>query len=191
MSHGYGGGFSTEFSWCGTTDPAPVLAVSVAVEAFEAIGFELIMRTNLGRLQAAVGFLTTRWGTRVIGVGGTTMAAVELPAALRDAPPQWMHERLFEMGIEVPVGAVGVVGMVGAVGDEGGGNGSGDGGGGEEVVTFVRISSQMYNTMRDYEVLADGIDEVCVQWKGMRHGETEETAEKATEEAMGPQRAKL
>ena len=191
MSHGYGGGFSTEFSWCGTTDPAPVLAVSVAVEAFEAIGFELIMRTNLGRLQAAVGFLTTRWGTRVIGVGGTTMAAVELPAALRDAPPQWMHERLFEMGIEVPVGAVGVVGIVGAVGDEGGGNGSGDGGGGERVVTFVRISSQMYNTMRDYEVLADGIDEVCVQWKGKGRGETEETAEKATEEAMGPERAKL
>jgi hypothetical protein len=45
--------------------------------------------------------------------------------------------------------------------------------------------------MRDYEVLADGIDEVCVQWQGNGQGETEETAEKATEEAMGPERAKL
>ena len=46
ISHGYGGGFTTEFDWTGTMDPSAYLSLPAAIGFFEKLGGAGLMARN-------------------------------------------------------------------------------------------------------------------------------------------------
>ncbi|KAI8473176.1 MAG: PLP-dependent transferase [Monoraphidium minutum] len=168
-SHGCGLGFRGEFLWAGTTDPTPWLCVPACLAAVERLGgFAAVAAYNHALVCAAAELLRARWGVRepALGArrdgGGTAgLAAVALPAPLLAPPPP--------DGDGAPAAA-----------------GAGGGGGGgllpctpegaqrlqrhlraawrvEVPVACVegrlwcRVSAQVYNTLPQYEKLAEAV----------------------------------
>lgn len=145
-SHGCGLGFQAEFLWQGTMDWTAWHAVPASLAVFRALGWERVIARNHRLARDATALLMSRWGTsRQLGLhpSGRTasMVAVELPGGLQGVTATrqgavLLHDLLRErFGVEVPVACM---------------NG----------VLWVRISAQLYNSLHDYQVLAEAVEQL-------------------------------
>ncbi|MGE5176177.1 MAG: aminotransferase class V-fold PLP-dependent enzyme [Hyphomicrobiales bacterium] len=137
ISWGLDQGFTTEFDWVGTRDPAPFLAAPEGIEAMRAIGVEAVRRHNHDLAWSAAKLLAERWETRfttpepAIGCMATLALPERAGHTAEDAAR--LRDRLLERDrIEVQLHAWG--GRL-----------------------WVRISAQVYNETADYERLAEAV----------------------------------
>jgi isopenicillin-N epimerase len=134
ISHGYGQGFLAEFDWIGTRDISAWLAVTAALDFHERLGGSGLRARNRALAAEAATMLAGRFGTETgLGNGAPqAMALVRLPIA-GDAPPGGapaLWQRTLDLGTDAQLPELG-----GAI--------------------WLRISAQAYNTLDDYERLAD------------------------------------
>ncbi|KAL4419422.1 hypothetical protein ABPG77_006349 [Micractinium sp. CCAP 211/92] len=138
-SHGYGLGFQGEFLWSGTSDWSAVMAVPTALAVLQALE-PAASEYRTALLRQAVGLLLAAWGTSgALGVQSphACMSAVEMPAFGSQPPtPRFasavQHALRDDHRIEVPVACAG-------------------------GKLWCRISCQIYNTLADYQKLADSV----------------------------------
>lgn len=123
--------FQVEFDWQGTVDPSPWLCVSKALHVMETLepgGWPLLMRRNRALALRARDLLTPLRPAPDDMIG----ALVSFP--LDDGSAEELHERLFAKKIEVPVFAWPA-----------------------PPKRLLRIAAQHYNTVSDYEKLAEAL----------------------------------
>lgn len=138
VSHYWGEGFAREFSWQGTRDISPWLAVPKAIEFMAALGWEQVRSYNHALAVKVRRMLCERWGVAAICpeemIG--SMVTVPLPPPLDqldEAGKDAVQRRLYsEFRVEAPV-------MLWA------------------GRAYVRPCCQVYNTFDQYERLADAI----------------------------------
>jgi isopenicillin-N epimerase len=133
ISHGYGGGFTTEFDWTGTMDPSAYLSLPAAIGFFEKLGGPALMERNR-KLAAEAAMvvadaLRTEVGARPDMTG--SMGLVRLPISLGSKRSEAVKVRqaLQAAGTDAPVHPVG-----GAM--------------------WLRLSAYAYNEIGDYERLS-------------------------------------
>ena len=134
ISHGFGGGFLSEFDWTGTRDPSAWLATGVAIDFHRRMGGEALRARNVALAAEATGLLARRLNTEVGTEGATAgaMGLVRLPLA-GDVSVQRslrLRELLLEAGTDAPTHVLG---------------GS----------LWLRLSAFAYNELADYEQLAE------------------------------------
>ncbi len=123
--------FQLEFDWQGTMDPTPWLCVSKALDVMEKLepgGWPALMKRNRALALRARDLLTPTRPAPDDMIG--TLVAWELPDG--DAAP--LHDRLFAQHIEVPVFPWP-----------------------QPPKRLIRVSAQHYNTVADYERLAEAL----------------------------------
>lgn len=130
------------FHWCGTRDPAPLLAVSAALKFLSPERLELFRRHAHGLVTCARTALMSFPGVGSFCTPDATdfvsMCAVELPQPAGWKPgyhghPDPLQLRLRESGIEVPVGSW---------------NGR----------RYLRVSAHLYNTAADIDRLLSALE---------------------------------
>ena len=169
ISHGHGSGFTSEFVWDGCRDYSAAVALPTLLEWWQWVGLQQSRAYCRGLLRAAVQLLTSRWGTgtHVPEEFYSHMACVQLPEAC--LPPGALlalggaeggqafrctsvHSKMLQdalhhgFAIEVPTKT-----LPGPLG-------------GEDSRTYVRISAFVYNSLADYEALADAV--LRITWGG-------------------------
>lgn len=137
ISWGLDQGFTTEFDWVGTRDPAPFLAAPEGIAMMREMGVDAVHRYTHGLARGAARLLASRWGTSVPAPESAiaTMATVPLPERAGRAPEDATRLRdalLEEDRIEAQIHAW-------------------------RERLWVRISAQVYNETGDYERLADAV----------------------------------
>ena len=123
--------FQLEFDWTGTMDPTPWLCVSKALDVLGTLepgGWPALMRRNRALALRARDLLTPTRPAPDDMIG--TLVAWPLPDG--EAAP--LHDRLFEQGIEVPVFPWP-----------------------KPPKRLIRVSAQHYNTVADYQRLAEAL----------------------------------
>lgn len=133
ISHGFGGGFLTEFDWTGTDDPTAWLSVPAALEHADSLGVEAIRSSNHALVQAGRHVIADALGVELPHADDPSlygsMAAIPFPFAAGSEGPRLNAELYEKHQIEVPFT-------------------------GYDGRCFVRISGQAYNAPSDYERLA-------------------------------------
>lgn len=134
ISHGYGGGFTTEFDWTGTMDPSAFLSLPASIAFYEKLG-GVALRERNRRLAAEAatllaGALKTEVGARPEMAG--SMGLVRLPIALEATRSEVLKVRhaLQAAGTDAPVHPL---------------NGA----------LWLRLSAYAYNEIGDYERLGE------------------------------------
>lgn len=134
ISHGYGQGFLAEFDWTGTRDMSAYLAVTAALDFHERLGGAAMRARNRALAAEGSALLAGRLGTETGSgnVADNCMGLVRLPLTGDVSPARALaiRGRLLDAGTDAPVNAV-------------------DGG------IWLRISAAAYNTLDDYDRLAD------------------------------------
>jgi isopenicillin-N epimerase len=139
ISHGFEQGFADEFDWTGTRDPTAWLAAPSALAFYRSMGDSALRARNHALAVAAAQLLAGEWGTEAGAPAAMlgAMAVVRLPGRTTATPAaaQAVHDNLWQKcHIEVPV-----MSLKGAL--------------------WVRISSQIYNDLDDYQRLVVKIAE--------------------------------
>ena len=133
ISHGYRGGFTTEFDYTGTMDPTAYLAVPAALAFFERLGSTALMERNRHLAAEAAKMLAIGLGTEVGAVPemAGAMGLVRLPLDLPSKRSEALKVRraLQEAGTDAPVHP------------QAGG-------------LWLRLSAYAYNELSDYQRLA-------------------------------------
>ena len=134
ISHGYGGGFTTEFDWTGTMDPSAYLSLPAAIGFYERLGGAALMERNRQLAAEAAKLIADALRTEVgvlPGMAGS-MGLVRLPVSLEAKRSEVVKVRhaLQAAGTDAPVHPVG-----GAM--------------------WLRLSAYAYNEIGDYRRLAD------------------------------------
>ena len=150
-SHGYGGGFTSDFIWQGASDYSPWLAVPSCLEWWRSIGgIDRAVERNHDLLVGACELLAAEWQTQPLLSAGSSlsMALVELPLPRRDArgnsrvyasrDGKEMQDALFHRNIECPIKTV---------------NGR----------LYARISAAVYNELDEYERLAHAVQAITLR----------------------------
>ena len=134
ISHGYGGGFTTEFDWTGTMDPSAYLSLPSAIGFFERLGGTALMERNRQLAAEAANLIADALRTEVGVLPGMTrnMGLVRLPISLEAKRSEVVKVRhaLQAAGTDAPVHPVG-----GAM--------------------WLRLSAYAYNEIGDYRRLAE------------------------------------
>ena len=136
-SHGIAEGYQPSFDWTGTKDPTALLAVPAALAFFEAAGWDAVRQRNNDLASDGAELVARRIGTCTPEADGlaAAMRVVRLPAPLTEADARALEVRLFEdYQIVVPVTWL-------------------------DGWQWLRLSAQLYNTLSDYERLADALVE--------------------------------
>lgn len=137
ISWGLDQGFTTEFDWVGTRDPAPFLAAPEGIAMMREMGWDDVRRYIHDLAVDAARRLAARWGV-VLPAPETaigSMATLPLPERAGTSADDAFRLRdalLFEDGIEVQLHAA--LGRL-----------------------WVRVSAQVYNEAADYDRLADAV----------------------------------
>jgi isopenicillin-N epimerase len=134
-SHGLALGYQPAFDWTGTRDPTAILAVPAALDFFGRAGWPDVRQHNNDLARHGADLVATRIGTSCRCVDGlaAAMRLVPLPAPLTEAEARALETRLLdEHGVVVPVTHHG-------------------------GWRWLRLSAQLYNTLEDYERLADAL----------------------------------
>jgi isopenicillin-N epimerase len=139
ISHGFEQGFADEFDWTGTRDPTAWLAAPSALAFYRSMGDSVLRARNHALAVAAAQLLAGEWGTEAGAPAAMlgAMAVVRLPGRTTATPAaaQAVHDNLWQKcHIEVTV-----MSLKGAL--------------------WVRISSQIYNDLDDYQRLVVKIAE--------------------------------
>ena len=150
-SHGYGGGFTSDFIWQGASDYSPWLAVPSCLEWWRSVGgIDRAVERNHALLVGACELLAAEWQTQPLLSAGSSlsMALVELPLPRRDArgnsrvyasrDGKEMQDALFHRNIECPIKTV---------------NGR----------LYARISAAVYNELDEYERLAHAVQAITLR----------------------------
>lgn len=150
-SHGYGGGFTSDFIWQGASDYSPWLAVPSCLEWWRSVGgIDRAVERNHDLLVGACELLAAEWQTQPLLSEGSSlsMALVELPLPRRDArgnsrvyasrDGKEMQDALFHRKIECPIKTV---------------NGR----------LYARISAAVYNELDEYERLAHAVQAITLR----------------------------
>jgi isopenicillin-N epimerase len=134
-SHGLAQGYQPAFDWTGTRDPSAILAVPAALDFFDRVGWPRVRQHNDDLARQGAELVALRIGTSYPHTEGVAaaMRLVPLPAPLTEADARALETWLLaEHGIVVPVT------------NHGGWR-------------WLRLSAQVYNTLADYERLADAL----------------------------------
>jgi isopenicillin-N epimerase len=134
-SHGLALGYQPAFDWTGTRDPTAILAVPAALDFFNQAGWPGVRQRNNDLARRGADLVARRVGTSYPHVDGlaAAMRLVPLPAPLTEAEARALEARLLdEHGVVVPVTSHG-------------------------GWRWLRLSAQLYNTLEDYERLADAL----------------------------------
>ena len=133
ISHGYGGGFTTEFDWTGTMDPSAYLSLPSAIAFFERLGGLALMERNQRLAAESATLLADALRTEVGVLPGMTgsMGLVRLPIGLNSKRSEAVKVRraLQAAGTDAPVHP-----LSGAL--------------------WLRLSAYAYNELGDYERLS-------------------------------------
>jgi len=134
ISHGYGGGFTTEVDWTGTMDPSAYLSLPAAIGFFEKLGGAAFRERNRKLAAEAATLLAGALKTEVGALPemAGSMGLVRLPIVLESKRSEAVRVRqaLQAAGTDAPVHPVG-----GAM--------------------WLRLSAYAYNEIGDYRRLAD------------------------------------
>lgn len=135
ISHGYGKGYLAEFDWTGTRDPSPWLAVEAAIAFHRGLGGPQLMARNNALAREGAKLLVERLGTRTGAAPAfyAAMQSVELPLDGPGTPERALALRarlLDEFRCDAPLHC-----LSGKV--------------------WLRLSAQAYNSIEDYEALAE------------------------------------
>ncbi len=139
-SHGFADGFRPAFDWTGTRDPSAILAVPAALKFFEDAGWETVRQRNSDLAKQGADLVSERIGTTSPEMGelAAAMRLIQLPAPIATQDRREVERQLFEQHrIVVPV-------MYQYAGGP----------------QWLRVSAQLYNTLSDYERLADALAEL-------------------------------
>jgi isopenicillin-N epimerase len=133
-SHGLADGFWPAFDWTGTRDPTALLAVPAALDFFGRADWAAVREHNNGLAREGAALVAERIGTSPPPADGlaAAMRLVPLPRPLSEDDARALERRLLDLGIVVPVTYHG-------------------------GWRWLRLSAQLYNTMGDYERLADSL----------------------------------
>jgi isopenicillin-N epimerase len=134
-SHGLTLGYQPAFDWTGTRDPTAILAVPAALDFFDRAGWPDVRQHNNDLARQGADLVAQRIGTSYPDADGlaAAMRLVPLPAPLTEAEARALETRLLdEHGVVVPVTSHG-------------------------GWRWLRVSAQLYNTLEDYERLADAL----------------------------------
>jgi isopenicillin-N epimerase len=134
-SHGVGDGYLASFAWTGTHDPSAMLAVPAALAFFRQAGWEAVRQHNNELACHGADLIARRIGTSPPDPSGlaAAMRLVRLPVPLSEADARALEHRLLtERGVVVPVTC-------------------------HDGWQWLRVSAQLYNTLSDYERLADAL----------------------------------
>jgi isopenicillin-N epimerase len=134
-SHGVALGYQPAFDWTGTRDPTPILAVPAALDFFDRLGWPAVRQHNNDLVCQGAEHVAERIGASYASPDGQdgSMRVVPLPASLTEAEARALETRLqAEHGVVVPVTSHG-------------------------GRPWLRVSAQLYNTLQDYERLADAL----------------------------------
>lgn len=133
ISHGYGGGFTTEFDWTGTMDPSAYLSLPAAIGFFERLGGPALMERNHRLAAEAATLLAAALRTEVGVLPGMTgsMGLVRLPVRLDSKRSEAVKVRqaLQAAGTDAPVHPV-------------------------SGAMWLRLSAYAYNEIGDYKRLS-------------------------------------
>ncbi|XP_051880490.1 uncharacterized protein LOC127574962 isoform X2 [Pristis pectinata] len=147
ISHGFGFGFSSEYIWTGLKDYTAILALHTVLDFWESVGVQRIQGYIKDLMSQAVDLLVNRWKTGLLAQRGMfgSMACVRLPECLlKDNYANYEHAEIIQnvlysqYNIEVPIKALG--GRL-----------------------YVRISIHIYNELKQYQKLADAIEEIALK----------------------------
>jgi isopenicillin-N epimerase len=137
-SHGLADGYQPAFDWTGTHDPTALLAVPAALDFFAAAGWQRVRERNNELAGEGAELIAARIGTGTPDMGGlaAAMRLVRLPELLAQDEARTLERRLnAEHGVVVPVTV-------------------------HSGSSWLRVSAQLYNTLPDYERLADAFIEL-------------------------------
>lgn len=135
-SHGVFDGYQPAFDWTGTRDPSALLAVPAALDFFGEIGWPAVREHNNDLARRGAGLVAARLRTGPSPVAPSLAAAmylVPLPRELDEPGARALEHHLLDAhGVVVPVTCL-------------------------DGWRWVRVSAQLYNTLADYERLADAL----------------------------------
>jgi isopenicillin-N epimerase len=133
ISHGYGGGFTTEFDWTGTMDPSAYLSLPAAIGFFERLGGLALMERNRRLAAEAATLLADALRTEVgvLPEMAGSMGLVRLPLDLEAKRSEAVRVRqaLQAAGTDAPVHPL-------------------------DGALWLRLSAYAYNELADYRRLA-------------------------------------
>ena len=137
ISHGWGQGFTAEFDWVGTRDASAQHALPAALDFVDRFGLGTVQTHNHALALAAGARLAAHWSTETGAEEGMVgaMVMVRLPhgftASAENADT--LRERLVDDDrVQVPINA-----LAGGL--------------------WARVSSQIYNTIEEIDILADAV----------------------------------
>ncbi len=134
-SHGVAYGYQPSFAWTGTRDPSAVLAIPAALAFFGQAGWHAVREHNNELARQGAELVARRIGTSPPDASGlaAAMRLVQLPQPLTEPDARALERRLLaEHGVVVPVTFHG-------------------------GWQWLRLSAQLYNTLGDYERLAQAL----------------------------------
>ncbi len=134
-SHGLTLGYQPAFDWTGTHDPTAILAVPAALDFFDSAGWPRVRQHNNELARRGAELVAGRIGTSYPHVDALAagMRLVPLATPLSEADARAMETRLLEKHrVVVPVTN-------------------------HDGWRWLRVSAQLYNTVEDYERLADAL----------------------------------
>jgi isopenicillin-N epimerase len=148
-SHGLTDGFWPAFDWTGTRDPTALLAVPAALEFFGRAGWQAVRQHNNELARRGAELVAGRIGTSP--PPGEDLAAamrlVRLPWSLPEEGARALERRLLDQHkVVVPVTYLG-------------------------DWRWLRLSAQLYNTMADFERLAEALEAEASGLSAVRPGE--------------------
>jgi isopenicillin-N epimerase len=134
-SHGFADGYLASFDWTGTRDPTAMLAVPAALAFFNQSGWQAVRRHNNELALRGADLVARRIGTSPPDASAlaAAMRLVPLPKPLSEGDARALERRLFaDHQVVVPVTHHG-------------------------GWRWLRLSAQLYNTLGDYERLAEAL----------------------------------
>ncbi|CAK0766672.1 isopenicillin-N epimerase [Azospirillaceae bacterium] len=135
ISWGLDKGYIASFDWVGTRDPTPWLCAPIALDFIEAIGFNRLLAYNHTLTRTGAEFLARTWKTDIVTAPemSASMIVVPLPhpQTMTQEEAEAMRLHLWQTHhLEVPIVL-------------------------HKNKPWVRLSTQVYNSLEDFQKLAD------------------------------------
>jgi isopenicillin-N epimerase len=137
ISHYYGSGFTAEFDWTGTRDPAAILALPTALDFVAALDGDRMRAYTHTLARSSAQRIAQAWRTPLGAPPAlfAAMATIRLPLTAPHTPDMATARRLQRAILERHQTVIAIMPFAGAL--------------------WARLSAQVYNAPEDYNVLLD------------------------------------